>query len=314
MTKKDRNTIVHHLLRAAIMSGFTFYIIHLSLSGNLLQYIAPRMAVYVKLSALGLCATAMYLVYSAIQVGRGNGAAAHDCNHEPSSSWLRNILIYGMFVFPLVIGFLLPDTIPGNSAASRNEAGFHDSGSFVGSGDHEHSLPLPAAGYLDALFPADEYTAPYARLGKHLYGMNEIIISDKQYLETLATLNMFREAFIGKTIEITGCVYRQEGMPVTQLAVSRLAMNCRSADSKPYGLIIDYPQAAHFPDDVWLNVRGTLEEGVFEKIPVSILKATHVETILPPEGIGLDGESLDSTFSIHLPDNSYVYPDNEWDH
>jgi len=294
MTKKDRTTIIHHLLRAVIMSGFAFYIIHLSRSGNLLLYIAPRMAVYVKLSALGLYATAIYLLYSAIQVGMGNRAAAHDCNHEPSPSWLKNTLIYSLFVFPLVIGFLLPDTMLGSSAAARKGVSLHGTGSFVLPGDHQHSLPLSAADDdLDALFPADEYTEAYAELGKHLYGLKEIVISDKQYMETLTVLNLFHEPFIGKTIEITGFVYREEGMSNTQFAVSRFAMNCCSADSMPYGLLIEYPQAADFHDDFWLKVRGTVKEGIFGGNSVVVLEAAQVKTVPAPA----------------VP---YVYPDYEF--
>ncbi|MBW7453413.1 TIGR03943 family putative permease subunit [Paenibacillus sepulcri] len=295
MTKEDKITIIHHLLRAMIMTGFALYIIDLVRSGSMTLYIAPRMVLYVKLSAIGLYATAIYLLYSAVQVWVGNRTAAHDCDHEPSPSVIKNTLIYGLFILPLIMGFLLPDTMLGSTAASKKGISLNGTGSFV-IPENAEAQPFPDADNtdLDALFPADEYTASYARLGKRLYGLNEIVIPEKQYMETLTALDLYRDNFIGKTVEISGFVYRQEGMGTSQLAVSRFAMNCCSADSLPYGLMIENPQAADYDDDVWLNVRGTVTVGIFEGNPIVILKAAQIKTITPPS-------------------TPYVYPDYEFD-
>ncbi len=70
MSTADRRLLIHHLLRAAILTGFAMYIIYLVRTGNLTLYIAPRMVIYVKLSAMGLYATAIYQLFKAFRSGK----------------------------------------------------------------------------------------------------------------------------------------------------------------------------------------------------------------------------------------------------
>jgi len=109
MTTDNRRLLLHHLLRAAILAGFAVFIVHLSRTGNLALYVESRMVVYVKLSAAGLYATAGYQLYAASRTISGERQADCGCAHEPSSSLFKNTLVYGLFLLPLALGFLLPD-------------------------------------------------------------------------------------------------------------------------------------------------------------------------------------------------------------
>jgi putative membrane protein len=62
-----RGRIVHPLLRAFILTGFAMLIVYLVRTGNIGLYIAPRMELYVKLSAIGLYAAAIYQYYAAFR-------------------------------------------------------------------------------------------------------------------------------------------------------------------------------------------------------------------------------------------------------
>ncbi|QYR20542.1 TIGR03943 family protein [Paenibacillus sp. sptzw28] len=296
MSTDDRRRLIHHLLRAAVMSGFAVYIVYLVRTDSLSLYIAPRMELYVKLSAIGLYATAIYQVYAAFRVWMGYEAAECDCNHEPSPSLAKNTLIYGLFVLPLALGFLLPESTLGSSLAAKKGVSFSGSGKTVpaaaaGTGISGQSEPAAdSRKNLDELFPADEYTAAHAKLGKQLYKQDTIEVPDERYIETLTTLDLYRRNFVGKTVEISGFVYRQNGMKKSEFAVSRFAMNCCSADSVPYGLMVDYPRAPLYKNDVWLKVRGTVTESTFDGNPIILLKARQIQV-------------------IEMPDTPYVYPD-----
>ncbi|CAH1211481.1 Putative two-component membrane permease complex subunit SMU_746c [Paenibacillus plantiphilus] len=313
MSPADRKRIVHHLIRAVILTGFAMYIVFLVRSDNLTLYIAPRMTIYVKLSAIGLYATAIYQLYAALQAWAGRKTAACECNHEPPSSITKNILIYGMFVLPLVLGFTLPDAALGSSAAAKKGVNFAgaevlNSGSSraatlppAGSGVQDEPVktaaPLPGGvktdEELDVMFPADEYTEAHASYGKKLYAQEVISVPEKQFIETLTTLDLFRQNYIGKTVEISGFVHRQEGMTKNQFALSRFAMNCCSADALPYGLMISYPRAATYNNDVWLKVRGELTEELFDGNKIIVLKAKQLQAIAAPE-------------------SPYIYPDYDF--
>ncbi|WP_020616094.1 TIGR03943 family putative permease subunit [Paenibacillus daejeonensis] len=305
-----RRTMLHQLLRAAILASFAFLIVQLDRSGNLTLYIAPRMTLYVKLSALGLYAAAIYQLYAALQTWMGRNAAACDCDHSPSPSKVKNTIIYSLFLFPLLLGFLLPDTLMGSTLAAKKGMSLSGSESVSrqtptadaaqtpppvseASPSVEPETPSEPADPLDAMFPADLYTESYARNAKKLYKQDHIEVVEKQFIETLTTLDLYREHYLGKTVQISGFVYRESAMPSNQFVVSRFAMNCCSADSMPYGLMIQSDNASAYDDDSWLQVTGTLELTEYNGNEIMILHATSAESIAPS-------------------DTPYVYPDYDF--
>ena len=68
-----------------------------------------------------------------------------------------------------------------------------------------------------------------------------------------------------------------------RFAVSRFAMNCCSADSLPYGLLVDTPHAAEYADDEWIEVTGTLTLGAYMDNEVMVLRAESIRRIDAPE-------------------------------
>lgn len=292
--------MTHHLIRAAILTGFAMLIVYLDRTGEMILYIAPRMELYVKLSAIGLYAAAIYQVYAALQKRMGNNEPGCDCEHEPSPSIFKNIVIYGLFIFPLLLGFLLPTGTLGSALAAKK--GINLSGSAavernVSQTDASSPPPPPteqkelaAGSSIDSLFPYDEYTEAHAVYGKKLYTQTLITVPEKQFIETLTTLDLYREAFIGKEVEITGFVYREEDMGTERFAVSRFAMNCCSADALPYGLMISWPKAMNYADDEWVSVKGTLTTSTYLDNEILTLEVVKLERIKAPE-------------------SPYVYPD-----
>ncbi|MFB9327585.1 TIGR03943 family putative permease subunit [Paenibacillus aurantiacus] len=304
MAASDRRRMVHYLIRAVLLGGFALFIVHLARGDGLSLYIAPRMAPMVKLSALVLYAAAIYQVYAAFQASKGQQIADCGCDHEPPVSIPKNVIVYGLFVLPLALGFLLPEATLGSSLAAKKGITFAGAQTIANARPGESGPPsLPASGIRDgdgsagsseAAFPADEYTASYAAYGKRLYAQPAIAVPDQWFIETLTTLDLYRQNFIGKQVELSGFVYRDEAMKADQFAVSRFAMNCCSADSLPYGLVATFDKAASLRKDAWVKVSGTLEEGQYDGETILQLLVTHIE-------------------SIRTPDSPYVYPDYNFD-
>lgn len=108
---------IHAVIKAGILLGFAGYISFLVKSDALLLYIAPGMTPFVKLAAIALAVVGVYQLYEAFRQYRGEPPSC-DCedeghSHEPSRSVFKNLLFYGLFAVPLVLGFLLPDASPG---------------------------------------------------------------------------------------------------------------------------------------------------------------------------------------------------------
>ncbi|TYP71375.1 TIGR03943 family putative permease subunit [Paenibacillus methanolicus] len=304
MAGSDRRRMVHYLIRAVLLGGFALFIVQLARGDGLSLYIAPRMEPFVKLSALALYASAIYQVYAAFRASKGQQAADCGCDHEPPVSIPKNVIVYGMFVLPLALGFLLPEATLGSSLAAKKGMTFAGAETLANARSGERAAPsLPASGNgggdanasaSEAMFPSDEYTASYAVYGKQLYAQPAIAVPDQWFIETLTTLDLYRKNFIGKQVELSGFVYRDEAMGADQFAVSRFAMNCCSADSLPYGLVATFDNAAALRKDSWVKVSGTLEEGQYDGGTILQLLVTHIE-------------------SIRTPDSPYVYPDYNFD-
>ncbi|MDQ6419814.1 TIGR03943 family protein [Paenibacillus sp. LHD-117] len=295
-------TMTQHLIRAFILTGFAMFIVYLFHTGDITLYIAPRMELLVKLSALGLYAAAVYQFYAALRARIiKRSAEACECGHDHSPSKLKSAMIYGLFLFPLILGFLVPTGTLGSALAAKkgisftgSEVGVRTEARLSGEEANENSgSTLPASDDLDALFPFDEFTVDHAALGKRLFAQPIIRIPEHQFIETLTALDLYREAFIGKEIEISGFVYREEEMGAERLAVSRFAMNCCSADALPYGLMIQWPKASGYAEDEWVKATGTLATSNYMGNEILTLTATRIER-------------------IEAPESPYVYPDLEF--
>jgi Predicted membrane protein len=136
----------HNWIRAGFLAAFAFLILYLDRLGQLPLYIAPRMELYVKLSAIVLNAAAVHQVFLAL--GRKPHSADcedcghdhshhnhdhhdhHDHDHDHSMSLLKSIVVYGLFLLPLLLGFLLPAAAQEHEANSSGIPHLH-------SGSHE---------------------------------------------------------------------------------------------------------------------------------------------------------------------------------
>ena len=375
MVKSSSVLAFHYAARAVLLAGFAFLIVHLVRSGNLNLYIAQRMQLIVKLAALGMYAVAAHQLYSAIRAffDKEHNEPSCDCLHEMPATWGKSALLYGWFALPLLIGYIVPDSVLGSSMASAKGVQFtpqttvvseprttvrSDSapepsvelpdadGSTTGPGsaaaDPEKGQPdnalselaqpeepqpsgaPPGTGSvpsddvppndaqsnagqssdaqsnagqsndadsnrkltpeeLDQLFPFDNFTETYAAYGKKLLQRDVIEVTPKRYIETLTTIDLYREAFLGKTIEVSGFVYREGNMGPKQFGVSRFAISCCTADASPYGVMVTFGKADTLETDEWVSVTGKLGTTLYNDIEIIQIDVVKVVKIPAPD-------------------------------
>lgn len=291
-------TMTTHLVRALLLAGFAMLIVYLFHTGDIALYIAPKMEILVKLSAIGLYAAAIYQIYAALQARINKRKAADcDCGHPHKSSGFKNFLVYSLFLLPLVLGFLVPTGTLGSALAAKKGVSFSGNEAVSRTGTEQQLPELAAASAspadadsLDALFPYDEYTVDHAALAKRLYAQDIVDVPDKQFIETLTALDLYRDAFIGKEVRISGFIYREDDMGDNRFAVSRFAMNCCSADALPYGLMSEWPKASDYAEDEWVTVVGTIGLSNYLDNEILTLELSRIER-------------------IDAPEEPYVYPD-----
>ncbi|RKP53998.1 TIGR03943 family protein [Cohnella endophytica] len=299
---------VHNFLRAIILLGFASLIGYLVLTGDILLYVTPKLTIYLKIAGIGLLVVSLFQFYiSFISLKRevivcncghdhdhdhGHGHEDDDHHsHEPSRSLWKNVLIYGMFLLPLLLGSLLPNKALAGSLA--NQRGMNLGGVSVNGGSAPAEL-VELEGNEDpairSLFKTEPYNKDYAKLGMVLYQQNVIEMKDEWFIEKLQAMNTFADNFKGKTIKITGFVYREDGMPESQFIIGRMAMTHCIADISPYGIIVDSPDASQFENDSWITVTGTIDSTTFHELKVIKIDVDQIEP-------------------AHVSNVPYVYPD-----
>lgn len=304
---EHRRQALHDFVRAVLFGGFSFYIVRLVKIDKLQYYIAPKMIPYVKLAAIALYVLAGYLLYSAIkQAFSKNRQADCGCGHEPPKSVFMNGLIYGLFALPLLLGFAVPDQIMGSSMASVKGMNLNAAAAAAVPPPKESPMPsaLPSASpsespspngeqpdravgeedeeALDRLFPSDDFSLDLAKLGKKLYRKDRIQVREEGFLEMLTVLDLYRHNFIGKTVAISGFVYREDDMGDERFVVARMAMQCCSADAMPYGFLVKWGRGADYPDDTWVTMTGVLGLTEYNGNEIIELNARSITTIDPP--------------------------------
>ncbi|MDQ0914172.1 TIGR03943 family protein [Paenibacillus sp. V4I5] len=319
----------HYFFRTLILLGFSSYIVILTKTDALQYYIAPRMMIYVKTASVILYIIACFQGYMALRAYWGKPVAC-ECEQPVSRSTLRNTVAYGLLVLPLLIGFLLPNTALSSamvvakgmnlsaaksSIAKQNTDLITDNGSSTGVNASNqgtapstvppvNSSPAPASSTetptiansdaeLQKMFHVDnEWDEDFSKIGMILYKKDTIVVKPEIYMEILSSIDLFKNNFIGKKIELTGFVYREDNMSKSQFVVGRFAVSCCSADATPYGVMIDFPTAQSYPKDTWVKVTGTIQNGSYNGNDIFIIKATQIE-------------------KTPTPDSPYIYPNFE---
>lgn len=304
---------IHYFVRTAILAFLTYYILRLVKHDQLIIYIGPRMQFYVKLAAMGFYVLSVLQLVLAFRTWWGDRKAAADCacgTCSPASmSATGRGLFYGLFAIPVLLVLLLPDQALGSSLVDKK--GIALTGAMSGPSSGTASIPPAAANVpsgippeagaakqqsaatrsqpegqsadsLDVLFPHDEYSEDLATLAKKLYTKDTIAIKDKGFMETVSSIDFYMRNFIGKKVEMSGFVYREDSMDADQFVVSRFAVQCCSADASPFGFMVESSMGKSLKKDTWVTVEGTLGSTMYGGNEILKIDATRIQRIEAP--------------------------------
>lgn len=269
-------TAAHHVIRSLLLGAFAFFIVYLARTDTLDLYIAAKMQLLVKFAALGLYAIAGQQLFAALRVLQGASSRADACcddhAHDYPSTWRAGLLLYGWFSLPLLLAAAVPSGMLGSAMAAAKGVQYSP-----------QQVVMPES-------PADSFLRDFARFGEQLNRENPIRVKDERFIETLSTLDLYRSAFFGRTVQVSGFVFRDRGMDNRQFSVTRFAVSCCSADAYPYGILIRSDHANSFDTNDWVEVTGRL-------------------TVVRHDGQEVIGIDADRVRPIPVPDDPYVSPD-----
>ncbi|MED1783360.1 TIGR03943 family protein [Brevibacillus fortis] len=115
----DQNNLKrHHVMRSLILAGITVLLAYLIMSERLSHYLAPRLHMF---SYVTLVILALLTMVSIRQIFVGSSVYDCDCEeqHKVPRTSMGSLLVYGLFVLPIVMGFVMPDKILGSDVAEK---------------------------------------------------------------------------------------------------------------------------------------------------------------------------------------------------
>jgi putative membrane protein len=114
---------------------------------------------------------------------------------------------------------------------------------------------------------------------------DRITLTDEDYLKGLEVIYNFSGDFVGKTITMKGFSYNGPNLSRNQLFLLRFGIIHCVADSGAFGMMIQFPNNIHIPNDQWYQVTGTLDTVYYLpfKAKIPVLKVTSYKTISNPK-------------------------------
>jgi len=107
-------------------------------------------------------------------------------------------------------------------------------------------------------FPTNKYLKEYTGLAEFLDEEEVIIVDDALYTETLTTLDIYKEQFVGKKINLRGFVYQDPALDSAKFALLRFSVLCCIADAFPHAVVVDSSDVYVPYNDTWVDLTGTL--------------------------------------------------------
>ncbi|MFN2746551.1 MULTISPECIES: TIGR03943 family putative permease subunit [unclassified Bacillus (in: firmicutes)] len=272
------------MFRTFILMFFTFFFFHLHASGNLTKYINMKYAYlsYIAIFLLAILTVVQFYIY----VKGTDEKECHDCgcghdhDHEKDKPFLKRMLIYFVFLFPLCTGLFLPAaTLDSNIVKSK---GF----SFKAIEQPDNYAQTQ---YLrpdtSIYYGRDGYDELMEKALKKYKEKKQISLKDEDYLKGMETIYNYPGEFLDKTIEFNGFAFKGESINDKQLFVLRFGIIHCIADSGVYGMLVEFPKEMNIKDDQWLHVKGTLSSEYYQpfKSVIPVLKVTDWSKIKQPK-------------------------------
>ncbi|MFG0213461.1 TIGR03943 family putative permease subunit [Brevibacillus porteri] len=315
----DQNKLKrHHIMRSLILAGITALLAYLILSETLSHYLAPRLHMF---SYVTLVILALLTIVSIRQIFVGGSVYDCDCEeqHKVPRTPMDSLLVYGLFVLPIVMGFVMPDKILGSDVAEKrgitllsndvrkladvtananvNATENVEQPAEVKEDAEPSVEPQPEATNQGATPPvqatSDEQLRQrfsnggfgdfYTDIAVFLHKQPVIELNDKVFLDGLTTMELYAKEFAGKELETMGFVYRQSDFTKQQFVVARFSVTCCTADSSVYGVLVEKEDANKWVKDSWVKVRGKLELRQVDGYDMLVLKASQVEAVSAPK-------------------------------
>ncbi|MCA1031481.1 TIGR03943 family protein [Bacillus timonensis] len=273
----------HTYVRGVILIGYALLILKLILTLQLENFVAAKMHKYLYF------ALSVFTVLGILQIIRGTSTKGdlHDhcgCHgHELPKSNLKSLIIYSLFIAPIIIGFLLPNHILDSSVVSKRGVKiggqlFTAPPSFEDLDvDTQSRTPNKEDSPKQDESQSTMFEEDYEKFAQQLLAQEVLVVQDEFFIQTLSILDENLDSFIGKQIKMTGFIYREEGFRKDQAVIARFSVSCCVADAAVYGVLAEGEMLEELEVDTWIDVIGTIGKINFNGQDIPIITKPEFE-------------------------------------
>lgn len=308
MEKQNGQYRFHIYIRGIILIGFTLLMLKLVLTGNMVNFIAPKMMPFMYFAIV------VFLILGVIQIWRsGSKKQAElycDCgtDHAISSSPFRTVIVYLLFIIPIVTGFLFPEFVLDSSVAakrgfktnlpaqaeqdtSKAEAYLNDPEAYMAELDESvgdkvaqsSNIPDVPLEHPEGFEIQERPEDIYAELEKKMLEMDTIIFTEENFIAMTAILDESPEKFVGKKVEVLGFIFREHDFEEDQFVIARFGLSCCVADASVFGTLASFPEARQYGDDKWVKLKGTLSTVKYQEWLLPNIDVSSIEVVEQPD-------------------------------
>ncbi|UOQ45751.1 TIGR03943 family protein [Halobacillus salinarum] len=279
----------HLFIQRIVLLGFTFLIFKLMVTGNIYNYVSPKMFPYVYFSFFVL---ALLCFMQFLRTKEEHEEENCDCGHDhaPTGSPLKVLLVYSLFLVPIFTGLLFSDHTLGTTIAQKKEFKYEASGSQNTDSSINNSQSTGKSAGKQQLDESGIITEQqlHPELYQQMSSENSITLTTENYMGAISILEENPAKFRGKKITIDGFVYREKEFPDTRIVLGRFGVTCCIADASLYGLMAEGDNLQSLKTDSWLQITGTLNEAVINDWSLPLIE-------------------IDSVKEMNKPSKAYVY-------
>ncbi|MDP4170929.1 MAG: TIGR03943 family protein [Bacillota bacterium] len=209
----------------------------------------------------------------------------HDHSHEKkkvsTGKKIKKFLSYTFVLIPALSGVILPVATLDSKLVDAKGFQFptlEDSKDQYGM----HQVLNPD---MSQFMGKDAFLDLVTKESKSYKATDQITLTDEDYLKGLEVIYNFSGDFAGKTLSMKGFSYNGPSLNSNQVFLLRFGIIHCVADSGAFGLMIQFPNNIHIPNDQWYQVTGKMDTVYYQpfKLKIPVLKVTSYKTINTPK-------------------------------
>ncbi|MBO0961283.1 TIGR03943 family protein [Neobacillus sp. MM2021_6] len=288
------------MFRVVILLLFTNLFFTLHLSGNISKYINMKYAflsksMVVVLFLLTIAEGIRWYLSDKKEQNEQNEHIGCECHHEHNHELkhgkditksakgkkVKRFLSYTFVLIPTLTGVLLP--VATLDSQLVNAKGFQFPA--LEDGKDKYGMHQVLNPDMSQFLGQDAFLNLVRKESKSYKVKDDITLTDDDYLKALEVIYNYSGDFVGKTITFKGFSYNGPNLNNNQIFLLRFGIIHCIADSGAFGMMIQFPNDIHIPNDQWYQVTGTVDTVYYApmKARVPVLKVTSFKTISKPK-------------------------------